>query len=213
MRSDVVDIYKSRTNVLNILETVHQYDVSDYNAFSINEIDAMITNNQLDMLLTNKINESGEKTKYYKTYIKYNIGSQLNANALGQIVDDLYVYTDTLSADDCLYVITDAEPNESLINYIKYIYSHDNRFVVVQNIKRLKFNILEHSLIPKPEILTKNEEEELKKKYFIDDNSKLPQISRYDPLALAICLRPNQICKFIRNSPTSMNTHYFRACI
>ena len=213
MKRVVNYIYKSRTNVLNILESTYQYDVSDYNGFSINEVDTMYTNSQLDMLLTDKITDSGEKEKYNKTYIKYHLNSTLNSSALGQLIDDLYVYTDTLSKDDCLYVITDNEPNDSLINYIKYVYENDSRFIVVQFIKRLQFNILDHTLIPKTTILSKKEEEIFKNKYFIEDNSKIPQISRFDPLALAICLRPGQICKHTRNSPTAMNSDYYRDCV
>lgn len=213
MKSVVNYIYKSRTNVLNILESTYQYDISDYSGFSINEVDTMYTNSQLDMLLTDKITDSGEKEKYNKTYIKYHLNSTLNSSALGQLIDDLYIYTDTLSTDDCLYVITDNEPNDSLINYIKYVYENDSRFIVVQFIKRLQFNILEHTLIPKTTILSKKEEDIFKNKYFIEDNSKIPQISRFDPLALATCLRPGQICKFIRNSPTAMNSDYYRVCV
>jgi len=49
----VSKIYKSRKNLLNILEK-RGFDISDYNNFGINEIQAMYANKQLDMLLTEK---------------------------------------------------------------------------------------------------------------------------------------------------------------
>ena len=97
---------------------------------------------------------------------------------------------------------------------ISSLYNNENRFVIVYNLKRLQFNILEHSLVPKVTILTDEEVEEFKKKYNITSTFKtMPEISRFDPQAQAICLRPGQICKFIRNSPTSLETPYYRVCI
>lgn len=208
----ITQIYKSRTNILNILENIYGYDISDYSGFSFNEIDVMYTNGQLDMLLSNKkVNDSITPTN--KTYIKYFLRSALNENSLSPIIEDLYSLSNTLSKDDCLFVIYEGEPNDSLIAYLKYIYTSEDIFVVVYNIKRLQFNILEHVLVPKVTILSESEITELKLRYNVDDMKKLPEISRFDPQALAICLRPGQVCKFIRNSPTSMETPYYRVCI
>ena len=54
----ILSIYKSRKNILDILYLNLNYDVKDYENFSINEIDAMYTNSQLDMLLSHKTNGS-----------------------------------------------------------------------------------------------------------------------------------------------------------
>jgi DNA-binding sugar fermentation-stimulating protein len=63
----IVQIYKSRQNILNILESIYDYDISDYSGFSFNEVDAMYNNDQLDMLLTHK--KSGDaKVPIKKTY-------------------------------------------------------------------------------------------------------------------------------------------------
>ena len=43
-----VQIYKSRQNILSILESIYDYDVSEYTGFTFNEIDAMLKNDQLD---------------------------------------------------------------------------------------------------------------------------------------------------------------------
>ena len=45
------------------------------------------------------------------------------------------------------------------------------------------------------------------------NDSQLPEISRYDPVALVIGLRPGEVCKIIRPSPTAITTEYFRLCI
>ena len=47
----------------------------------------------------------------------------------------------------------------------------------------------------------------------IVDNSKIPEISRFDPVAIAIGLRPGDICEIIRPSITSITGTYYRYCI
>ena len=210
----VQQLYKSRQNVLNILEKVYDYDISEYTGFSMTEVDIMYNNTQLDMLLTHKKDEeSGELESTQKVFIKFCVWGAFNSSAMSSILEDLYVHSDTLTKNDCLYIVSLTEPNDSLINYLNYIYTNDNYFVVVQNIKRLQFNILEHELVPDVEILSEKETEEVKKKYNVSDNKKFPEISRYDPQALAICLRPGKLCRFIRNSPTSMTSEYYRVCV
>jgi len=53
-------------------------------------------------------------------------------------------------------------------------------------------------------ILDDNEIILLKEKYHLKHLKELPEISRFDPMALAICLRPGQICTFDRKSPTAL---------
>ena len=40
-----------------------------------------------------------------------------------------------------------------------------------------------------------------------------PEISRFDPVAQAIGLRPYQLCKIYRKSPTASVSIYYRLCI
>jgi len=214
-RNQIHQIYTSRHTILNILESVYDYDIKDYSGFSINEIDAMITNNQLDMLLTSKKSADGvgPSTPTRKTYISYIINNALNSKTISNIVEDLFIMSNTLTVDDCLCIIYEGEPNDSIINHLTTIYAQSKYFIVVHNLKRLQFNILEHYLVPQVTILNDKEKEEMKKRYNVENNSQLPEISRFDPQALAICLRPGQICKFMRNSPTAMNSPYYRICV
>lgn len=214
VRNYITQIYKSRLNILNILESIYNYDISDYSGFGINEVDAMITNDQLDMLLTHQKGEIDEqKIPISKTYIKYLSKLSLNVATVNNIVEDLFTLSDTLTTSDCLCIVYEGEPNDTILAHLNYIYASSKIFVVVHNLKRLQFNILEHSLLPKVTILNENEIKVLMSDYVIENYSQLPEISRYDPQALAICLRPGQICKFLRISPTSMVSPYYRICV
>ena len=118
-----------------------------------------------------------------------------------------------LTKNDTLLIIVEDEPNDTIITKVKYLYDKMGIFVVLHRITRLQFNILNHNLVPKCEILDDEEVQQLQKTYNIIDIKKIPEISRFDPQALAMSLRPGQICKFDRNSATSMNYTYYRICI
>jgi DNA-directed RNA polymerase subunit H (RpoH/RPB5) len=202
----VLSIYKSRKTILELLET-RDYGIGDYSAFSINEIDAMFTNDQLDMLITHNETEQ-------KVYVKYYLSAkQIRPANLDDIIEDLYVIDSVLTKNDTLIIITEDEPNDTIIAKVKYLYDHDGIFVVIHNIKRLQFNILQHKLVPPCNILDAKETEEMKKKYNVKDLMQLPEISRFDPQALAICLRPGQVCQFERNSISALKAQHYRICI
>jgi DNA-directed RNA polymerase subunit H (RpoH/RPB5) len=202
----IVSIYNSRKTILELLSE-QGFNTTEYDAFSINEIDTMYTKEQLDMIVTNDSNNQ-------KTYIKYHmISKQMRPASLDDAIEDLFVIYSMLTKNDNLIIIIEDEPNDTIISKMKYLYDHDGIFVVVHNIKRLQFNILQHKLVPKSQILNENEVEELKKKYNIKELKQLPEISRFDPQALAILLRPGQVCKFERDSATALKYDYFRVCV
>jgi DNA-directed RNA polymerase subunit H (RpoH/RPB5) len=203
----VLSIYKSRGTILDQLES-QGYNVGDYIGFSINEVDAMYGNDQLDMLL-----ETKDEPKR-KTYIKYYLtAKQLKPNNLDEMIEDLFVIENALTKSDNLIIILDDEPNQTIIKKVQYLFDHDGIFVVLHNIQRLQFNVLNHRCVPKCTILNETETAVIKKKYNIKDNSQFPEISRFDPQALAMSVRPGEICKFERNSATAMKYDYFRLCV
>lgn len=202
----ILKLYKSRLTIIDHLASL-QYNINEYEDFSINEIDAMNNNSQLDMLVTNE-------TTTKKIYIKYYLNAkQMNAQTLDNIIEDLYTIDTVLTTSDTLMIITDVEPNDSILAKIRYLYDHSGIFIVMHNINRLQYNILEHVLVPKARILEEKEVEEFKQTYNIINLSQIPDISRFDPQALAICLRPGQVCEFTRDSATAMNAKYYRVCV
>jgi len=183
------------------------YNVTDYSEFSINEIDTMFSNKQLDMLVTN---ENTDK----KTYVKYYLDAkQVRPQYLDEIIEDLFLADTVLTKDDTLIIIIDGEPNETIISKVNYLYDHDGIFVVIHNISRLQFNILEHTLVPPIKILTEGETSQLLSKYNLKDITQLPEMSRFDPQALAIAMRPGQVCAIERKSVTALKYEYYRVCV
>jgi len=203
----ILKIYNSRKIILDILNIHQDYDIKDYENFSINEIDAMFTNNQLDMLLKHKSNGN-------KTYVKYYLtAKQIRPQNLDNIIEDLYFVENILTIHDTLIIITEDEPNDTITARMEYLYNHDKIFVVIHNISRLQFNLLEHDLVPKTTILTEQETVDILQKTNMKSISQFPEICRFDPQALALSLRPTQVIKIVRDSATALETVYYRVCI
>lgn len=71
------------------------------------------------------------------------------------------------------------------------------------------FDIFKHELVPKHEILSKEEVEELLKKYRIKPY-QIPRIRASDPAANMIGAKPGDIIKIIRESPTAGRSLAYR---
>lgn len=202
----ILTIYKSRSTIIEQLSELG-YNMTDYEQFSINEIDAMYANNQLDMLVS-------RDTDGHKVYIKYLLNvKQLRKDNLDQLIEDLYEIDTVLEKKDTLMIVSNEEPNDTITARMKYLYDHDQIFIVMHHIKRLQFNVLLHALVPQAKVLSDKDAEELKTKYNLQSIEKLPEISRFDPQALALCLRPLQVIEIKRKSATAMNYNYYRVCV
>ena len=63
------------------------------------------------------------------------------------------------------------------------------------------------------QILDDEEEKDFMKNHQIKDKSQLPEISRFDPHALVVGVRPGNICLIQRSSLTALKTNYYRVCV
>jgi DNA-directed RNA polymerase subunit H (RpoH/RPB5) len=225
----IISIYKSRTTIIQLLEK-QGYETKDYENFNINEIDAMIATGQLDMIVSQKASDDKPYINK-KIYVKYYLDSkQLRTPVLDDIVEDLFTSINgdsvgntttnstgsletTLSKKDTLVIIVENEPNDSIMAKVEYLYDKEGIFVVIFNIRRLQFNILNHRLVPPIHILTSEEKEAFMAKYNINSLGKIPEIGRFDPQAQAVFLRPNDICKFERESLSALKYDYYRVCV
>lgn len=209
----ISQIYQSRKIVLELMDK-QGYDTSGYANFSVSEINAMKQNNQLDILLESKPPKSGEKTADgKKVYIRYYLAKTIRPTNINEMIDDLFVLSETLKKTDTLYIIIKDNVNETLINELKHIWERDGIFIVIESIKCLQFNILNHVLVPEHNIITDSEVTNVMTKYNITDKIQFPDISRFDPVARAIGLRPGQVCNIIRPSKTAITTNYYRICV
>lgn len=201
-------LFKSRNILLQLLAR-QGMDVSNYTDYGVAEVQTMYSNNQLDMLLTTEKDIHPAR----KVYVKYYLAKTLRRENINNMIDDLFHIEQVLQPTDMLVIVMKQEVNDTVIGILNDIWEKDRIFIVVHSLDRLQFNILEHSYVPQHIVLTNAEQEEVLKKYNITDTKQMPSISRYDPVALAIGLRPGQVCKITRSSKTSVTSDFYRYCI
>jgi DNA-directed RNA polymerase subunit H (RpoH/RPB5) len=148
-----------------------------------------------------------------KIYIRYYLAKTLRPQNIQEIIDDLFNLEEILTKSDTLMMIIKDDMNETMNNLLNHIWEQDGILIVIQSIKRLQFNILEHILVPPHRVLSSDEVAQVKTKYNIINDSQFPDISRFDPVAQVIGIRPGQVCEIIRPSKTAINSLYYRICV
>jgi DNA-directed RNA polymerase subunit H (RpoH/RPB5) len=208
--SHINEILKSRKHIVEVLKR-QGFNTTEYESFSIHEVNAMYQAKQMDMLLKK---DNGSK----KTYVKYHTGKNyqiernLQPGKIYEYIEDLFTLEEILEKTDDLIIIINDEPNDTIEKTLRHIWKQDGIFVNVINIKRLQYNILDHVLVPPHTVLTKEEAVEIRRKYNIMTDRQMPDLSRFSPVAQLIGIRPGDICKIVRPSKTSIQTEFYRIC-
>ena len=146
--SIISSIYKSRKTLVELMKK-QGYKVEEYENFSVNEVNNMYQHDQLDMLVEK---EDVNKMKR-KLYISYYLEKAIRPNNIEEMIDELFNVEEVLSKDDTLMIITKADMNETNTNKLKHIWEQEGILVIIQNIKRLQFNILDNVLVPSHRVL------------------------------------------------------------
>lgn len=200
----VLQIYKARNVLLEQLAK-QGYDTSELMGFTMAEVGIMMSHDQLDFMVTH---DDGRKT-----FVKFYHAKALRPANVLDFVEVLFNVEEKLTKRDTLYIVANSDPNDSITRTLGNLWQQNEVFVIINSISRLQYNALQHTLVPEHIVLTDEEAEEIKKKYYIRDNSQIPSISRFDPIALVIGLRPGQLCRIIRTSRTAINSTSYRVCI
>lgn len=210
----------ARNNLIYYLKNIG-YDCSSIENFSLEEIDLMINHKQLNFKVDNKKTNETCYVHYYDnlystfggTSLKMGGNSNLKSSTLLDIVRDVYEVKGIIEKKDTLVIITIDYSEDAIIRDLKHLWEEENIFVVILKIDTLQINILKHNYVPKHIRLSKDEKEKLYEKYNIDNDEQLPEISRYDPVAKIILLRPGEVCKIIRYDKISFTNDFYRICV
>jgi DNA-directed RNA polymerase subunit H (RpoH/RPB5) len=206
----ISSIYKSRRTIIDALSR-QGYSTLDYSQFSVNEVNSMTQNKQLDMLVEKP--SGSDEVPSLKVYVRYYLGTRLNQQTVQEIIDDLFNLEEILTKADILYIIVKEDMNETLTALLRHIWEQDGILIVVQSLKRLQFNVLDHSLVPPHRILNVAELEMVKRKYNISNVMMLPEMSRFDPVAQVLFIRPGEVVEITRPSKTAIESLYYRVCV
>ena len=158
-------IYNSRNVLLEQLTQIG-YATNSYMNSSINEVNAMFNNKQLDMLLHHTVNPT-------KLYVRYAIESKTTESIIDALCNDLFEINEkneeppTLTRNDIIIVIFQNDINETITNKLKIIWEQSGYYIIPSTIQRLQFNVLKHKLVHPHRTLPQNEVDILFKKYNI----------------------------------------------
>ena len=205
--STILSLYNARKVLLRQLEE-QGFNAENYAHFGINEMNILFQNSALDMILENTDTESERN----KVYIRYFMGKSFRPVNIRELADDLLL-NDTISKTDTIIFITSEDGNDTIREFIKQIWEEENIFIILFSLKRLQFDVLKHVLVPQHSIIDKKELEEVMIKYKLKSPKLLPEISRFDPVAASIGMRPGDVCRIIRPSKTSIQSVYYRICV
>lgn len=211
----ISSVYTSRKILLELMAK-QGYNTEEYDNFSVYEVNTKFQNKQLDMLLEKKKEDEDEKKEGFvpkKIYIRYYLAKTIRPQNLNEIIDDLFIMEEILTKEDILMIVVKDDANDTLIQLLKHIWEQDGIFIIIQSIKRLQFNILNHTLVPNHRVLKIGEKLAIKEKYNITNDEQFPEISRFDPVAQVIGIRPGEVCEIIRPSKTSIVSKYYRICV
>ena len=200
--SEINIIHNSRKVLCEQLK-YRGYDVSQYENGSISETYTLAKNEQLDILVENQ--------KGKKCYVTYATNRSLRENNIYDIIDQLIDIENVLTKKDDIIIITKDKPNQTIQKALKQIFYNDGIFVTVYSIMCLQFNVLEHDFVPNHEIV--EDKQGVYDMYNIADDSQVPEISRFDPVSIAIGLQPGQLCKIIRKSKSAISSDFYRVCV
>lgn len=199
-------LYISRRTLLTWMEK-QGYNVDTYANFSMEEINLMYK--ESDELMDMMFQQENKQT-----LIKYHVTHKLSPKTVDEMADILFGVDGILNPQtDTLYIVVMTEINDSLNEKTHYLFETQQIHVVLVPIQRLLFNIFDHALSLPHTILTEQEQEQVQKKYNITSLDAFPKLSRFDPMAKAIGIRPKQVCSIQRGSKTAIKSVYYRVCV
>lgn len=212
--TEIKSLYNARKNIIYYLKQL-KYDVSKYEVFNMTEVSAMYQASTTDVceldIDVEKVNSNGT---IEHCGIRHYIQSNLKQNALEQIVSEYYEEkTQEEKGNSNLIVIALTPMNDTIQKTVKSLWKKYREYVVILDLPLLQFNILQHKLVPEHIKLSMEEKNEMYQKFNIGDDSQIPEISIFDPVARVILLKPGQVCKIIRYDKISLQNEFYRICV
>jgi len=198
-------LYISRKIMVDFLGN-QGYDISNVSNFSHGDVHIMAKNSQLDMYLTNPDNNQ-------KVYVKYYIIKELRPQNIHDLIDELFVLEEFIKKGDQLLIITKSPANKTMKSELEKVWSNSGIYINVISLLELQYNILNHVMVPTHIKLNDSEKQAFLTKYNIFKEDRIPEISRFDPVAKVLGVQPGQVCKIIRPSRTAIEGVYYRICI
>lgn len=208
---DFENIYKSRSHVLKMLR-LRGFDTSSYNNQTKEELNILFQNH------SKKMNSEVDSLDIYiegesKILVKYILSDKCRAKIVEKVVEN--IYSDLLSNEDtCIIISKDKITYKgSMEEYVNKVYNNLKRFIQVFWLKELLFDITEHELVPKYEILDEAGKKAVMDKYFVEENKQLPYVLVSDPVARFYGVKVGELVEITDYSDSNGKNKSYRLCV
>jgi DNA-directed RNA polymerase subunit H len=219
MNAEVTDVlFRSRKTLLNILQS-KGYDITPYEKFGPWEIEAMIINEKKNSLTMN--------LKKFDEKLKDSIRNCLVVYRLNRLKQSIPTFISQFTTEDSEFYISDPNSTEVYVIVLEpvnnvEVFHAAALNILNQNKLRVSFfqahslvnNPQEHILVPKHELISKEEIPDLKKNLNIQNISNLPFIRFHQDIQTRLLgAIPGDVIKITRPSPSTGEEIIYRVCV
>jgi len=200
----------SRKIILEML-THRNIEVEEYSNFSQEELDIMYKANPKITFEMNPIDMVFPKSNFT---IKYVLQPKLRSKDVMKLIEDMIEENSIKEKSTIILIVRDTMKTEETIeNFFESILKKNNIYVQMFDINKLLYNVTEHTLVPKHEIISTEEKEDLMSKYNLETEDQLPLIKKNDPVAKYHGMRVGNVCKITTHSETHGVYTKYRLCV
>jgi DNA-directed RNA polymerase I, II, and III subunit RPABC1 len=203
MNNESQDIIKSFTVVKEMLND-RNIDISNLESYSENEIEVLISAS------------NGSGTKNGNIFqIKVNDDMKIIYHMKNKFIkNDLKKFLSTIEKDEdykhIIFIFKEKINNNNEKNIKELLEGVTYELFPIKN---LLFNITKHSYVPKHELLSVDEANNIMKIYSIKNKSQFPIILKSDPVARYYDFKPGQLIKVYRSSTATGESITYRYCV
>ena len=217
MNAEVIEVlYRSRKTLLNILKE-KGYDVAPYEKFGPWEIESMIQSEKVNSLRMNLMKKEESDSKVTNCIVIYR---------LNRLKQSIQTFVNAFFDEESEDYIANPESTEVIVMLLEPVNTvdvfHNSALASFQKNLRLSFfqahslvnNPQEHILVPKHELVSKDDIQALKKKLNIQSISNLPFIRFHQDIQARILgAVPGDVIKITRPSPSAGIETVYRVCV
>ena len=186
------------------------YKVGHLQGASPADVDRQIQNQELNFVVSPTAGAGQGGT----VHVRFHVDKALRQVHIQNLAAELRDLEGFHAATDTLVLVSKDMPNDSVKSAISSVWAADGTFIVVRSLAELQFDVLKHRDVSPHKVMTQAEVTEFKRVVMLGANgvSDLTGISRFEPVARAILIRPGQLCDILRPSLSAGMYHYYRIC-
>ncbi len=203
-------VFTARSTLLQQLAGLG-YKVNHLQSASPADVDRQIQNEELNFMVTPT---PGVAPPGGAVHVRFHIDKALRQIHIHTLAEQIGELGGFVRDTDTVVLVSKDLANDSVKAALTNVWVNGGPYIVVRALAELQFDVLRHRKVPPHRVLTESEVREFAKKQMLGKNGtkNLAGISRYEPAARAILMRPGHVCEILRPSQCAGEYKYYRLC-